>query len=160
MEQRAALLSALAPVLARLADEEPGDPGLAARLNAELPHDGPALAALAALVREGAQAGWLAPKGGPGLAFGRVSKPLEATRDFSIDAVVMDRPGPGHVHPRGEIDLCFALSGEPRFDGQPAGWVCYEPGSWHVPTVSGGSMAILYFLPGGAFQMAPEGPPS
>ncbi len=158
MDARSNLLSALQPVLERLAQLDPSDPGLADVLDAELPVDGAALAAVATLVRAGAREGWLAPKGGPGLSFGRVSKAVPESRDFSVDAVVMDRPGPGHVHPRGEIDLCFALSGEPRFDGQPAGWVVYPPGSWHVPTVSGGEMAILYFLPGGAFQMAPERP--
>ena len=158
MDARATMLTALEPVLDVLADADPSDPGLAARLGAALPVDGEALAEVAALVRQGAAEGWLAPKGGSGLAFGRVTKPRPESRDFSVDAVVMDRPGPGHVHPRGEIDLCFALDGEPRFDGHPAGWVVYPPGSWHVPTVAGGTMAILYFLPGGAFEMAPEPP--
>ena len=61
---------------------------------------------------------------------------------------------------RGEFDLCFALSGAPTFDGHPPGWVVLPPNSWHVPTVAGGRMAILYFLPGGAFQMGPETAPA
>ena len=49
-----------------------------------------------------------------------------------------------------EIDLCLALEGSPTFDGRPPGWLVLPPGSRHVPTVTGGDMAILYFLPDGA----------
>ena len=39
-----------------------------------------------------------------------------------------------------------------RFDGNAPGWVVYGRGSAHVPTVTGGEMLILYFLPGGAIE--------
>jgi hypothetical protein len=68
----------------------------------------------------------------------------------------MAKPGPGHTHPNGEIDLCFAVSGAPRFDGNAPGWTVYPPNSWHVPTVEGGVMDILYFLPGGAIRFEPK----
>ena len=70
----------------------------------------------------------------------------------------MSRPGPGHIHPEGEIDLLIPLSGEPSFDGSSTDWVVYPPGSWHVPTVADGEMLILYFLPQGAFQPAAQPP--
>lgn len=92
---------------------------------------------------------WLLPKQSGGIRFGRVAKDLHG---FSVDAVLMDVPGPRHRHPNGEIDLCFATKGEPKFDGKPAGWVVYGKGSAHVPTVAGGEMLILYFLPGGAIE--------
>ena len=92
---------------------------------------------------------WLLPKSSGGIRFGRVAKDLHG---FAVDAVLMDVPGPRHRHPNGEIDLCFVTKGEPRFDGQPAGWVVYGKGSAHVPTVTGGEMLILYFLPGGAIE--------
>ena len=92
---------------------------------------------------------WLLPKSNAGIRFGRVAKDLHG---FSVDAVLMAVPGPRHRHPNGEIDLCFATSGEPKFDGRPAGWVVYGKGSQHVPTVHGGEMLILYFLPGGAIE--------
>lgn len=92
---------------------------------------------------------WLLPKAQGGIRFGRVAKDLHG---FSVDAVLMDRPGPRHRHPDGEIDLCFATAGDPRFDGRPAGWVVYGRDSVHVPTVHGGEMLILYFLPGGAIE--------
>jgi hypothetical protein len=56
------------------------------------------------------------------------------------------------VHPGGEVNWCVALDGDPRFDGQPAGWVVMPPGSGHVPTVSGGRMLIVYLLPGGKIE--------
>jgi hypothetical protein len=104
-------------------------------------------------VREAAVAAigseWLLPKAQGGIRFGRVAKDLAG---FSVDAVLMDVPGPKHRHPNGEIDLCFTTKGEPRFDGKPTGWVVYGKGSVHVPTVRGGEMLILYFLPAGAIE--------
>lgn len=160
MADRDALLGALSPVLARIATLDPADPASVEVLNAEFGVGSAALGGVEALVRQGVEEGWFAPKGEPGLRFGRVSKPQPNTHDLAIDAVDMDRPGPAHTHPRGEFDLCFALSGSPTFDGQAPGWVVLPPGSWHVPTVEGGRMAILYFLPGGAFQMGPESRPA
>ena len=39
-----------------------------------------------------------------------------------------------------------------KFDGHPAGWVVYPPGSAHTPTVSGGAALVLYLLPGGEIE--------
>jgi hypothetical protein len=47
------------------------------------------------------------------------------------------------------VELCIDLAGEPAFDGKRQRFIAYPPGSRHVPTVSGGRMLILYFLPGG-----------
>jgi len=87
------------------------------------------------------------------MRWSRLHRPGPETQGFSADVVLMSGAGPDHEHPRGEIDLCFPIDGEPRFDGQPAGWVVYPPGSRHVPTVSGGSMLILYLLPEGSFRL-------
>jgi len=152
MPDATTLLDALQPVLDHLATVDVADPGATAALNAALPLDSELLLAARSQVEAGLAGGWLTPRGGPGLSYGRLAKATRASRDFSIDAVHMDRPGPEHTHPQGEIDLCFAISGEPRFDGHPPGWLVLPPGSRHVPTVSGGDMAILYFLPGGAIQ--------
>lgn len=152
MSDADALRALLVPVLDRLADVDPGDAGLAGRLNAELPVDSPALREIRAAVVAGLEAGWLTPREAGGVRFGRLAKATDESRGFSIDAVDMDGAGPGHTHPNGEIDLCFDLEGTPQFDGNPPGWTVYGPGSWHVPTVVGGRMAILYFLPGGAIR--------
>jgi uncharacterized protein DUF4863 len=96
--------------------------------------------------------GRIADRGTAPVRWSRVAKAGPETRDQSIDVVCMSGPGPRHVHPNGEVNFCIALDGEPRFDGQPAGWVVFPPGSGHVPTVEGGTMLIVYLLPGGAIR--------
>lgn len=103
--------------------------------------------------RQGLAAGALCAKGNADIAFSRILRPGPDSLDFSVDAVNMRVPGPDHIHPRGEVDLCLAAEGDPRFDGQSEGWVVYGPGSRHVPTVTGGRMHIIYLLPGGAFEL-------
>jgi hypothetical protein len=124
-------------------------PDAAAEVERRLPFAGEDVGALRAAALAGRDAGWLLPKQNAGIRFGRAVRDSDG---FSVDAVLMDRPGPRHRHPNGEIDLCFATRGEPRFDGHPEGWVVYPPDSVHVPTVAGGEMLILYFLPGGAIE--------
>ena len=103
---------------------------------------------LRALLAEGR----IAERGALPVKFGRVAKATPQSDEFSIDVVHMNGPGPHHVHPNGEVNWCIALDGDPRFDGQPAGWVVMPPGSGHVPTVSGGTMLIVYLLPQGAIE--------
>jgi hypothetical protein len=98
------------------------------------------------------RAGRIAERGEPPVRYGRVAKAGEATRDFSIDVVHMSGPGPHHRHPGGEVNWCVALDGQPTFDGKPAGWVVMPPDSAHVPTVAGGTMLIVYLLPGGRIE--------
>ncbi len=94
--------------------------------------------------------GWLTPReAGANIRFGRLSKPCEQTHSLSIDAVEMSGAGAPHTHPKGEVSLCFELSGTPRFMGHPEGWVVVGPGSSHTPRVNGGRMLIVYFLPDG-----------
>ena len=124
-------------------------PDAAARAERSAPFAGAAVAAVRAAAVANVDSPWLLPKAQGGIRFGRVAKELLG---FSVDAVLMDVPGPRHRHPHGEIDLCIATKGDPRFDGKPAGWVVYGKDSVHVPTVRGGEMLILYFLPGGAIE--------
>ena len=156
-DEKVRLLTTLAPLLDHLATVDSAEGRAAAdALDAAFPVDGALLSDIRAQVIAGLHAGWLTPREGGGVRYGRLAKATDASRSFSIDAVDMRGPGPGHSHPNGEIDLCFALDGEARFDGRPEGWVVYEPDSWHVPTVSGGRMVILYFLPGGAIRFGPR----
>ena len=103
---------------------------------------------LVALLEEGR----IAERGEAPLRFGRAAKASNETDGFSIDVVHMSGPGPRHRHPRGEIDYCIALEGEPTFDGHGPGWVVYAADSTHVPTVAGGTMLIVYLLPGGEIE--------
>jgi len=146
---------ALAPLLELISTLDPADDGAAAALEARYPLASAELETIAGLFAEGVAEGWLCDrKGSEHVSYSRVHK--STSGELSVDAVRMTGPGPGHTHPRGEFDLCIPVLGEPTFDGHAPGWVVYPPGSWHVPTVAGGTMNILYFLPDGAIEFGPR----
>lgn len=147
------LIQALEPVLAVLTKVDLHQPNAGDLLNEQLPLAGARLQQVRELLREGVSAGWLCDRENGGVRFSRVLK--SQAGGLSIDAVHMAGPGAGHLHPQGEMDLCFTVSGHPTFDGRPEGWTVYAPGTWHIPTVQGGAMDILYFLPGGAITFGP-----
>jgi hypothetical protein len=134
-------------------DGRPLDAALDAWLNAE---HGPASATYARLkagCEAGVKDGWLCNREGGGIRYGRIFKPADDLHGFSVDVVDMqDLAGPHHGHPLGEIDLVMPIEGEARFDGRPAGWVVYPPGSAHRPTVSQGRALVLYLLPQGRIE--------
>lgn len=147
------LAEVLGPVFDVLAEVTPGETGLAESLNARLPVDGDVCAAVRAVAETGVAEGWLCDREAGGIHFSRPVKPSPNSAGYSVDAVVMDRVvGPKHTHTNGEINLCFAQDGDPRFDGHREGWVVFKPGSTHKPKVSDGRMLILYFLPDGAVE--------
>jgi len=156
MSNRETATQILLPIIDVLKNIDASAPDATEQLETLLPLTDPRVQAARQLVIDGLSGGWLAPKEAGGVRFGRVAKPTDATENFSIDAVDMNGPGPGHLHPHGEFDLSFALDGDPKFDGQPEGWLVLPPGSWHVPTVTNGRMGILYFLPEGAIQFGPR----
>ncbi len=156
MSDRATATQTLLPIIEVLRTIDPAHPDATQMVREQLPLDDPRVEAARQLVETGLAEGWLTPREAGGVRFGRIAKPSDDTSSFSIDAVDMDGAGPGHVHPNGEFDLSFALQGEPRFESAPEGWVVLPPGSWHVPTVTGGRMGILYFLPGGAIEFGPR----
>jgi len=123
-----------------------------AALTARFPLDSAEMQELRAAMEAGVAEGSLCHLGEDPVRYSRLFKATEDSLEFSADAVLMSAPGPRHLHPEGEIDLCFALDGNPRFDGNPAGWTVYGPGSQHIPTVAGGTMLILYLLPQGAIE--------
>ena len=147
------LLDALAPVFDVLKGLDLSRPEEArARLEEALPADGEVVSSLRDLFQEGVAAGWLCDRQAGGARFSRVAKPSEATGGFSVDAVELSGPGVWHRHTGGEVNLCFAKDPGATFDGHGEGWVVFGEGSDHVPTVSGGTMQILYFLPGGRIE--------
>ena len=103
----------------------------------------------------GVAEGWLCEREGGGIKYGRVFKAEDALHRFSVDVVDMqDIAGPHHTHPNGEIDLIMPLEDSPSatFDGRPAGWCVYEPGTAHRPTVAHGRALVLYLLPEGQIK--------
>ncbi len=108
--------------------------------------------------RQGVDEGWLCEREAGGIRYGRVFKPAEDLQGFSVDVVDMcDVIGPHHAHPKGEIDLVMPLEDDALFDGHPAGWVVYPPGSAHQPTVSNGRALVLYLLPEGSIEFTSPG---
>jgi hypothetical protein len=134
----------------------PLDAALDAWLNAEAGPATPVYRDLAAACAAGVAAGWLCQREGGGIRYGRVFKPADDLRGFSVDVVDMtDIAGPHHVHPNGEIDLVMPQGGDALFDGRPAGWVVMPPGSAHRPTVTNGRALVLYLLPAGRIEFTP-----
>jgi hypothetical protein len=149
-------LEALQPLLQKIGTLQTADPqGAEAALNAAFPLSGAPMQALRAQVRQGVEEKWLCDRENAGVRYSRVLK-APAPDALSIDAVHMQGTGVGHTHVNGEFDLCFAVSGVPKFDGRLEGWVVYAPNTWHVPTVEGGVMDILYFLPGGGIRFGEQ----
>ncbi|MFQ5748452.1 MAG: DUF4863 family protein [Planctomycetota bacterium] len=126
-------------------------------LQEAFPFEGDFVRSVAGLLRRGVAEGTLCDRGRAPLQYSRIFPAGPESSGLSADAVLMSVPGPRHRHPNGEIDLFFAEEGNPRFDGQAPGWVVYPPDSVHVPTVEGGTMLILYLLPGGAIEFLGPG---
>lgn len=131
----------------------PLDNALAAWLNQEYAAGSAPYEALADACHTGVRGGWLCNREAGGIRFGRIFKATPETDGFSVDVVEMaDIAGPHHAHPNGEIDLILPLDAGATFDGHPAGWCVYGPGSAHRPTVRGGRALVLYLLPDGAIE--------
>ncbi len=150
-------LSALTAALA----QRPLDAALDQWLNQHHGPDSDSYRTLQAHCEEGVAQGWLCERGAPNLRYGRVFAPEEALHGFSVDVVDMqDIAGPHHSHPHGEIDLIMPLAGHAAtFDGRPAGWCVYPPGSAHRPTVAQGRALVLYLLPQGQIQFTKAAQP-
>ena len=149
------MIETFRPLLDAARGVDLADPSSArAELERRLDPRGPEARALAEALLGLYREGRIAERGAPPVRWGRVAKATPETSDFSIDVVWMDGAGPRHRHPQGEVNFCIALEGDPRFDGQPAGWVVLPPGSSHVPAVEGGAMLIVYLLPQGEIEFA------
>ncbi|MGA1288913.1 MAG: DUF4863 family protein [Rubrivivax sp.] len=131
----------------------PVDSALDAWLNTHHGAGSSTYAALKAACEAGVAEGWLCDREGAGIRYGRIFKPADDLHGYSVDVVDMnDIAGPHHSHPLGEIDLVMPQQDGATFDGRPAGWVVYPPGSAHRPTVRQGRALVLYLLPQGQIQ--------
>jgi 2-hydroxylaminobenzoate mutase len=149
---------AMLAAVGRLLDFINGKP-LDARLEAELnEHYGastPAYAELLTLLRTGIAEGWAcyAEIDGPDYRRGRIAKPSSETHGFSVESgMLKDVLGNYHRHPRGEINMIGPVDETGRFCGHGAGWKVFEPDSRHYPTVTGGKVTMLFFLPNGEIE--------
>jgi len=132
------------------------DQSLQLHLSELFPASGEIFESLAGLCRKGISEGWLCNREHGGIKFGRIMKAGPATHGFSVDVVEMnDIVGPHHRHPNGEIDMIIPETEGAVFDGQGKGWLVYEPGSAHSPTVSHGQAIVLYLLPDGEIDFSP-----
>lgn len=155
-DTKESLTEALLPLMRTLAATNFADrDATLAAAEKDHPYRGAYVADLRRRLTAACEAKTICERGEPPVYWGRLAKATPASLNFSIDAVLMTGPGPGHTHPNGEFSLAFALEGDPRFDGRPEGYVLEKPGSYHVPTVTGGKMLIVYFLPGGAMDFGP-----
>ncbi|MFY3383164.1 DUF4863 family protein [Paracidovorax sp. MALMAid1276] len=154
MNSQAAFHQALSELTAQLGGR-PLDGALADWLNAVHGPQSDMYRRLKAGCVRGVDEGWLCQREGGGMRYGRVFRPEDALQRFSVDVVDMrDIAGPHHTHPSGEIDLIMPLEGEACFDGHPAGWCVYGPGTAHRPTVTQGRALVLYLLPEGQIQFS------
>ena len=151
------MLEIFRPLIEAARDLDLTEPATArAELAARLDPEGDAGRALTAALQALLDQGEICDRGEFPMCWSRVSKATPESADHSIDTVHMNGAGPRHRHPRGEVNYCVALDGEPTFDGHPPGWVVLPPDSVHVPTVAGGTMLIVYLLPGGELEFVKD----
>jgi len=149
-------MSDLIPLLTNVSEVvvtlDAADPASAeTALNERFPPDGEAVQAIREAAFAGVAAGTVCDRGEPGMQFSRIIKPAADPAGCSVDAVFMeDSEGPAHTHPNGEFCLCLADTGSPTFEDRSDTWIVLPSGSRHVPTVKGGRMLILYWLPEGS----------
>ncbi|MDP6345968.1 MAG: DUF4863 family protein [Alphaproteobacteria bacterium] len=126
------------------------DAELNRHLAALFPPDGDVFGAIEGACRDGIAAGWMCAEGGEGRRFGRIFEAGADTDGLSVDVVDVDSAaGPHHRHPKGEILMIMPITPAAKFDGHGRGWLVYEPGTGHRPTVTAGEAVVLYLLPDG-----------
>ncbi|KAM0458590.1 hypothetical protein ACHAPV_005982 [Trichoderma viride] len=145
--------------IAEIEDQTPGAE-LEARLNSEFGPGTPYYDDFSSLVRQALvnDEGWVSKEGIDGANFrlSDICPPSEDTKFFSILTVYLENDGYehiAHVHPYGELNCVIQLDPTAEMEGfqgwQGAGWTSPEPGSHHAPSVRGGGLIALVFLPAG-----------
>jgi hypothetical protein len=147
---------ALVAMLSRLKNDlkraDLGKPDQASQaLLAKYPLTGDYIAEVRRLCERGLEDGWLCP----GEETSARSARLAGTSTwfpFSIEASLLKGEAEPHAAPKGEVGLCWPVTGKPKYCGSGPGWVVFAPGSRTVPRVTGGTMFMLSFLPEGAIE--------
>lgn len=151
---KAALLEAVQELLAFIGSK-PLDAALQAQLNDRYGPSTQRFGTLLALLRAGIDEGWAcyAEVDGPDYRRGRIAEASEATHGFTVEsAKLRNVKGNYHRHPRGEINMIGPVDPTGTFCGSGAGWRVFEANSSHYPTVAGGTVTFLFFLPGGSIE--------
>jgi hypothetical protein len=131
----------------------PLDKALEAELTRAFPPESEAFRAIEGACHAAIAAGWMCTQGNAQRKFGRIFEPAPSLEEFSVDVVdITDLVGNHHVHPTGEIDMIMPVTAGAKFDGHGRGWLVYEPGTGHRPTVSEGRALVLYLLPQGRIE--------
>lgn len=144
----------LIPVVESISDKQLNKK-LEEELNTSFPANGDVFRNIEKACENAIAAGWMCKYEGGGIRYGRVVKPGTGLGRFSVDVVDMkDLKGPHHSHPQGEIDMIMPLDETAKFDSAGKGWLVYEAGSAHSPTVTDGNALVLYLLPDGEIEFS------
>ena len=148
------LMAAVASLLGFIGNR-PLDAELESDLNDVYGASTESYAELLRLLRIGIDEGWAcyAEIDGPDYRRGRLAKPSAETHGFSVETgMLKDVLGNYHRHPRGEINMIGPVDPTGSFCGHGAGWKVFAPNSHHYPTVTGGKVTMLFFLPSGQIE--------
>ncbi len=149
-----ALLEATAALLDFIG-QRPLDDELEAALNDHYGAHTERYAHLLALLRRGIEEGWscYAEIDGPDYRRGRIAHASQDTHGFTIESGMLRNVlGNYHRHPLGEINMIGPVDATGKFCGSGAGWKVFPPDSCHYPTVTGGKVTMLFFLPNGLIE--------
>jgi len=131
--------------------------GLNDELNRRFPPGGDVFDAIEKACHQAIAAGWMCANGGGKARWGRVIEPDAETGGLSVDVVdLTDLVGRHHGHPVGEVCMIMPITPGAQFDGLSRGWMVFEPGTGHRPTVSGGEALVLYMLPDGKIDFTQD----
>lgn len=110
---------------------------------------------LLTLLRAGIAEGWACYNeiAGPDYRRGRIAEASAATHGFTVESGKLKNVlGNYHRHPKGEINMIGPVDATGQFCGDGVGWKVFAPDSCHYPTVTGGTVTLLFFLPGGLIE--------
>jgi 2-hydroxylaminobenzoate mutase len=148
------MMEAVASLLSFLKDK-PLDKHLEVELNERFGASSEVYSNLLRLLRLGIEEGWAcyAQIDGPDYRRGQLAKATDNAVGYSVETGMLKNVlGNYHLHPRGEINMIGPVDDGATFCGSGAGWKVFAPGSQHYPTVEGGKVTMLFFLPGGEIQ--------
>ncbi|NWA45683.1 DUF4863 family protein [Pseudomonas gingeri] len=148
------MMAAVASVLSFLKDK-PLDEQLEIELNQRFGATSEVYSELLRLLRVGIEEGWAcyAEIDGPDYRRGQLAKSTENANGYSVETGMLKNVlGNYHLHPQGEINMIGPEDDGATFCGNGAGWKVFAPGSQHFPTVKGGKVTMLFFLPGGEIE--------